>query len=459
MPDDLNAPLLVVVSAIVFLAIVGATATTALDNIAILTTAIDESGVVELPEPVAWWKLDETTIQTGSNLIINSGFENYATSPGIPNNWLNNGGNANQYTKETTIIKTGTNALKISADGSSTGAGVRQTINGLNGSYLVTAQARTGGTGTAELRLVDLTTLENIAAGRANSSTQFQEIRFAFTAISSHSYEIQARYSSAVAGQILYYDDITIQPTTPISDSSATSDLAFSGTTDQVAQPGKIGTSFDFANQYGVMGIVNPLGTTPTPPYTICLWLEYNGSAGGDFDFVFSLSEGASGASRIALVASNFTGTPVIEFSTRNVGGGASSTITATQDLSNNGWHMICGSIDATNVMRLYLDSTLVATGTNTKTPANIDTIALGFNADNGGSMGFAWETFVDGKIDDIRIYNESLNQPQVSFLYDQTSPTFSSLRAIITPLGLIVGISALVGLVALIGTQWRRTI
>lgn len=73
MPDDLNAPILAVVSAVVFLAIVGATAVTALDEIGNVNNQFIEASVIEIPEPVAWFKLDETsgsttfTNEVGSN--------------------------------------------------------------------------------------------------------------------------------------------------------------------------------------------------------------------------------------------------------------------------------------------------------------------------------------------------------------------------------------------------------
>ncbi|HNX89467.1 MAG TPA: FG-GAP-like repeat-containing protein, partial [Paludibacteraceae bacterium] len=111
--------------------------------------------------------------------------------------------------------------------------------------------------------------------------------------------------------------------------------------------------------------------------------------------------------------------------STNTIGiNGTCGTNTGTSvDVTLNEWHMVTGVLDGNNgKLRFYQDAQLIAeVVTNSFTANNNYPIAIGRHCTDQ-ACGSAWPYPFMGKIDDIIIYNRTLNQSEINQLYQSTS-------------------------------------
>ena len=100
-----------------------------------------------------------------------------------------------------------------------------------------------------------------------------------------------------------------------------------------------------------------------------------------------------------------------------------SITLTASDYLTNNTWHHIAYTADGVNKPRLYIDGvqTLETAQSNNNTYySTSQPISLGSFA---GSASY----FFDGKIDQVRVFKESLSPGEISSLYNETATSAAS--------------------------------
>lgn len=84
-----------------------------------------------------------------------------------------------------------------------------------------------------------------------------------------------------------------------------------------------------------------------------------------------------------------------------------------TSPIQNNTWYHVVGTYNGSE-SRLYVNGTLVASATFSGYSQSTDELVIGrrANADNN---------YFDGTIDDLRVYNQTLNENEVSQLYNAT--------------------------------------
>lgn len=153
-----------------------------------------------------------------TELVTNPGFETYTTSPGAPDSWTSQGDNL-QLTRETVIIRTGSNALRV-ADTTGTGSsfkGVKQTISVTVGiPHMVEAWCRTDSTingGRCRVQAVNAADNSVICAtnGPSPSSTvpaaTYQRLICHWTPTAGITYQIWVGMLRGTVASSVYVDD------------------------------------------------------------------------------------------------------------------------------------------------------------------------------------------------------------------------------------------------------------
>lgn len=87
-----------------------------------------------------------------------------------------------------------------------------------------------------------------------------------------------------------------------------------------------------------------------------------------------------------------------------------------------NWYHVVI--MKEANVSRLYMNNLLVSTDTMSQSIPNVDFWRMGAGVNING-----YNRAMDGKLDDIRYYNRSLNALEVDSLYNMANPMASSIR------------------------------
>jgi len=159
---------------------------------------------------MVWLKLDDAP--TGSELITNGGFETYTTSPGVPDSWSDNSGGTATFEEETTITRSGNNAVKATHVGGA--GGLFQALPVTAGkSYYIEAYARTGGAAGDKARLGVFNTTdaqyEVLKEGTA-ASTSFEKLSGTFLAAAGKTYRVVLNTSGGT-DDVLYWDDVTVK--------------------------------------------------------------------------------------------------------------------------------------------------------------------------------------------------------------------------------------------------------
>lgn len=156
------------------------------------------------------------TIGTGVGKVTNGGFETYTTTPGVPDSWTNNTGAATVFTKETTKIREGTNAVKIAAAGTTADEGLKQALSGLTTGvkYYVEAWARTDGDAGERARLVIRNTtdsLDTISVQGTDAIASYEKLSGTWTAAAGKSYEVWVVHDGTPgATDVVYYDRVSV---------------------------------------------------------------------------------------------------------------------------------------------------------------------------------------------------------------------------------------------------------
>lgn len=148
-------------------------------------------------------------------------------------------------------------------------------------------------------------------------------------------------------------------------------------------------------------------------PLTLACWAYCNDLAGlqvalgiNDWDADEAFSIGLSG---------DTGGDPVNAFTTA---GGSNSVATSSSGMTANTWHHICGVFAANDDRAAYIDGGSKGTQSQTRTPANLDTILIGSRA--------TWEAIDrswSGGIAGPAIWTAALSDAEVLALFKGTDP------------------------------------
>jgi hypothetical protein len=94
--------------------------------------------------------------------------------------------------------------------------------------------------------------------------------------------------------------------------------------------------------------------------------------------------------------------------------GDLNTSFQGTTDISDNVWHHIALSVDASNNIVMYVDGTSEDTGTATISRTNGGSFVIGV-ARNSSPV-YYW----NGSIDQVRIFNRALSSGEVTALYNE---------------------------------------
>lgn len=159
----------------------------------------------------------------GANLLVNGGFETYTTTPGVPDSWLLQQGTAAQFTKEVTIKRTGSNAVRLTQPGSPAVQSIKQVLVGLvvGQPHYVEVWTRTGGaTASPLMRIWNNTDNTQVTTDTftgfypttgATGGVTFQKLSAVFTPAAGKTYELRLHSQATAVGDIVYFDDANVQ--------------------------------------------------------------------------------------------------------------------------------------------------------------------------------------------------------------------------------------------------------
>lgn len=168
---------------------------------------------------------------------------------------------------------------------------------------------------------------------------------------------------------------------------------------------GKFGNSTDYdgTGDYTLLPGMGPfLGNTGT----ISAWINYRSlqTTTGIVDLA------GNGNSGLNLYAGNGNSTATFQYGT----GAASIPITSSSTINSNTWYHVVATWDSSGG-KLYLNGVIV--GSASQAPS-ISYAASGYV----GSQSLTASTFWNGMIDEVMIFNRSLQAPEVSFLYETSA-------------------------------------
>ena len=163
---------------------------------------------------------------------------------------------------------------------------------------------------------------------------------------------------------------------------------------------------------------------------TVCAWVLSADSTSDKYIISFDRSE----SYRLAL---NDDVNPYVGWDTTDSSGNASPNDLGTPDSYEDGdWHHICGWYNSSTTVdkKIFIDGEEAASGSNSHSGRNLGTnyrlkhygfIGWGSEASSfdGNSSGTHPGDFMNGKIDDVRIYSRSLSDEEISALYTRENP------------------------------------
>jgi hypothetical protein len=162
-------------------------------------------------------------------------------------------------------------------------------------------------------------------------------------------------------------------------------------------------------NQYAFVG--NNQSINITNKLSISIW--WNGTFESNNDWPMFVSKGGFdiGTGYEIGFSSNHFGTPGL----LHMSSGGSGIVTNIPVLTQNQWHHIVGVIDG-NQGKLYLNGNMILQGVVNNLSNNNDDFNIGRR-----TPGNSWAGYVNGKIDEVRLYNTALTANEINNLYLST--------------------------------------
>jgi hypothetical protein len=182
--------------------------------------------------------------------------------------------------------------------------------------------------------------------------------------------------------------------------------------------------SFDGINDYvriPIGSVINSLTSS-----TFATWTNFS-NAGGAWQRIFDFGKDPN----VYMFLSPRTGTNgPMRFTITTQGNTAQSQLNAPSTLAT-GWHHVAVVINGVSkTMQLCLDGVVVTSATTTLLPTN-----LGNTTNNWlGRSQYAADAYLNGYLDDFRIYNRALSQGEVAWLAGKTTKFTQPLYLLLTP-------------------------
>lgn len=201
---------------------------------------------------------------------------------------------------------------------------------------------------------------------------------------------------------------------------------SFDGTDTNITYPsGKLNQSASFASDTSHIDVAADEDLNLKNEMSVSMWYKAtNTPSGGSYRYLFRNDGGTWDASIKFFVIHETSGE--ISWSIVPEGAGDSNDyyrlFTSGDALTPGTWyHITCTYNNVTGVMNIYINSAIVAT--STETPADIIdlNIPIIIGGDGGGTQN------VLGEMDDVRIYDEALTQPEINKIYNGDTGTETS--------------------------------
>ncbi len=151
--------------------------------------------------------------------------------------------------------------------------------------------------------------------------------------------------------------------------------------------------------------------TTNLADFTIATWVYLNGSQGWARIFDFGVG-GAGGSPGAPMRYMSLIPSVSMEFIVSLGTWGGNQYVTGSAPLPTGGWHHAAVTLAGTNCS-VYVDGVLSGTGTITITPAQLGTTTQNCI----GRSQFSSDPYLNGLVDDFRIYNGALSAAQIAAL------------------------------------------
>jgi hypothetical protein len=175
---------------------------------------------------------------------------------------------------------------------------------------------------------------------------------------------------------------------------------------------GQIGNTlrFDGSNDYVSLPIGSVINSLTN--CTIASWVNWDG--GGSWQRIWDFGTGET-VNMFLTPRNGSTGTLRFAITTNGSSNEQQITKSGSSPLST-GWHHIAVTIDTSNhTHKMYLDGALAAQNTSgTLTPHSLGTT----NHNYLGRSNYSADPYLDGRLDDVRIYNRVLSTTEVTALY-----------------------------------------
>lgn len=405
----------------------------------------------QLPTPAVWWKLDETVLPPDG--MTNGGFETYTTSPGVPDSWLLSGGSASSFTRETGTVHSGTNAVRITMPSPTAGQALGKVITGIVTMGVSNTACTWLKQSTSTSQAIRMMVQQN-GAGIASTfgitgETSLRQHCVLFTPTMGNEYSIIIEIRSVgQVGDFVIFDDVAVRSSVTADDAIGTRDGTVSASVGTLGATGVQNTAYNF-DGVGILSQTAATAVAPSTFFSLTAWFNPD---------TLPPSTGAYG-----IVASSQSPTGFrlfIEGTLRLEFDGAPGEIANLQSLGTpftGQWHFAAATWDATTAC-LYVNGALQQCVRPGATP--IPTSPYQVTIGSLGGEGFPF----DGRIDDVRIYDKTLTESQISDLYlapahnpctEQTtqinsvsSSVGTGLIRTLTILGVMVGVLSTIGFV-----------
>lgn len=213
---------------------------------------------------------------------------------------------------------------------------------------------------------------------------------------------------------------------TVVTDSAGNSNGTASSNTNTMSTPGKINQALDFDGSENINLVAGDTLIPDTNSWSIGLWFNADVIDGKRKLIEFrSDNGGANPGFDLHVNTTNLLRTGYYQ----TVGGVSQETI---KTISTGNWFHVIATYDGTN-LKCYVNGILELT-----TEIGLDIISSDVARVGDGFVG-GGSAFFDGKIDDVRIYNNVLTQPGVDTIYNSSFGTEEITPIIITKVGNIM--------------------
>ena len=146
-------------------------------------------------------------------------------------------------------------------------------------------------------------------------------------------------------------------------------------------------------------------------PFSIAAWIKTDGFRDNEEDMVIiSLADHTKDNETLGL----FIGADEGGKACIRARKGSDKTVNGTSVLTDGKWHQLVGVYSSKNIRKLYVDGALEASdGRKSDFPKNIDLLTFGRWGDKSPN------SYFKGNIDEVQVWNKTLSQEEITYLYD----------------------------------------